>query len=238
MDRMLYVSMTGAKAMMSKQDRIAQNLANVNTPGYKSVSSQTLAVHTNGDHLNSRAYAIETSDSTNKEAGPMIKTDNSFNMAINGEGFFTVYDGKQEAYTRNGNFKLDTNGMLVNDKGYPVISQSGTISLPIGNSIDVAKDGSVYSIGSNGTTTLVDQLKIVDASVATRGENGLFYVSDNNVRQVENPDISSGYLESSNVNASTELVNMISASRLFDMQMKGIQFAKENDEAANKILQL
>lgn len=239
MDRMLYVSMTGAKAMLSKQDRIAQNLANVNTPGYKEVASQTTAVHVNRDRFNTRAFAVETTDSVKNTEGALYQTDTPTDVAINGKGWFSVFDGSSEAYTRNGSFKINANGMLTTAGGLPVLGSAGPISIPLGQGFQVSNDGYVYAISSNGVASQLDRLKIVDAALnqLVRKDNSLFY-STNILEQMDSPEVHAGYLESSNVNASTQLVDMISAARLFDMQMKSIQFAKENDEAANRIIQL
>lgn len=240
MDRMLYIGMTGAKSMLSKQDRIAQNLANVNTPGYKEIASQTIASHVNNDRLNSRAFAVETTDVVKDVEGPLYQTSTPTDLALNGKGWFSVYDGVSEAYTRNGSFQINSAGMLITAGGLPVLGSGGPISIPPGQGMDVSNDGNVYSVSATGVSTLIDKLKIVDieANKLVRKENNLFYSNGVEPGEMESVSVHSGYLESSNVNASTQLVDMISASRLFDMQMKTIQIAKENDESANRIIQL
>ena len=212
MDRGIFISMTGAKAALFKQDRISQNIANANTPGYKAVASQTMAVHLNADKYNSRAFAVETSDNTSYAEGSLNKTDNPLNIAVKNDAWFVVKDGERELLTRNGSFTLSPEGILVASDGKPVASEGGVVSIPSGYQIDISSNGEVYATSNEGRQVL--------------------HVT------IDTPEVYSGYLEASNVNTSSELIDMISTARLFDMHMKIISTFKENDESANKVIQL
>jgi flagellar basal-body rod protein FlgF len=149
-----------------------------------------------------------------------------------------------EAYTRNGSLKMDENGVLLTRDGLTVQGDGGALAIPPGRNIAVARDGTISLVpdGSEATgLTAVGRLKLVNPPAAelVRGDDGLFRLKGGTPAPAD-PDVSliSGALESSNVNVVDEMVNMISLARQFDMQMKLLQHAENNDGKAAQLLSL
>lgn len=243
MDRLIYVAMTGAKHILSQQATISQNLANVTTSGFRAQVDAFRAVPVIGPGLATRAYVIDASVGTDFRPGVVQTTGRDLDLAVNGKGWIAVQgaDGK-EGYTRYGSLAVNTNGLLQTRTGLNVLSSGGTLSIPPDTTITVAKDGTISVLQSNGTPNQVSEvgrIKLVNPpeDKLVRGDDGLFHLSDGGVADVdENVVLHSGGLESSNVNASEALVNMISLSRQFDLHMKLMQKAEQNDAKAAQIL--
>jgi flagellar basal-body rod protein FlgF len=166
-------------------------------------------------------------------------------VAVQGEGWLAVQaeDGS-EAYTRNGSLKLDENGVLRTASGLGVVGDGGPLSIPPGRNIAVAKDGTISLVpdGSAATgLTTIGRLKLVNPPQAelTRGDDGLFRMKDGSTADAD-PKVAvvSGSLESSNVNVVDGMVNMISLARQFEMQMKLLQHAENNDSKAAQLLSM
>ncbi|WP_210395769.1 flagellar basal-body rod protein FlgF [Motiliproteus sediminis] len=244
MDKLLYLSMTGATQTMLAQTAHANNLANVNTTGFKSDLAQARAMPVFGDGYNSRVYAMTERPATDQSPGMQNHTGNDLDVAIQGEGWLAVRaaDGS-EAYTRAGELQITAAGVLVTGSGLPVLGEGGPVQLPPAAKVDIGEDGTltVKVVGdADNTLAVVDRLKLVKpaAGELEKGLDGLMRASDNAVLQ---PDptvrVKSGYLESSNVNAVSELTAIIDLSRRFEMNIKMMQDAKENSEAAARVLQ-
>lgn len=246
MDKVLYIGMSGARENMLAQQAHANNLANATTTGFKSDMAQARAMQVFGDGQPSRVYAMSERPATNTESGTLIETGRQLDVAIQGEGWFTVRtpDGN-EAYTRAGELQIDASGLLVTGSGLPVIGNGGEpIVLPPIEHIEVANDGSI-TVRPQGEgaveLVLVDSLKMVkpEPGVLFKGVDGMMRTAN----QVPLPpaldvQIRSGYLESSNVNGVHELTSMITLARQFEMHIKVMKAAEENSTAATKILQL
>ncbi len=166
-------------------------------------------------------------------------------IAISGEGFIAVQtpDGR-EAYTRAGDLKTDNAGVLQTGAGYVVIGDNGPITIPDAAKVDIGKDGtiSISQIGDgNGGSTVVDRIKLVkpDTKQLQRNEYGLFELKNGQaVDRDEDVSVVSGTIETSNVNAASALVNMIELARQFELQIKMLKTAENNDSSASQILKL
>jgi len=152
-------------------------------------------------------------------------------------------DGK-EAYTRAGDLQIDANGQLTTGTGHPVLGDGGPITVPPYTSIYFARDGSI-SIVAQGqtpdTTSTVERIKLVKPSDVdmARGDDGLFRMKDGSSAPSDpGVQLSSGTLESSNVNTADAMVTMIELARHFEMQVKAIRTAEENAAAAAQIMRL
>ena len=246
MDKALYIAMTGAKHNMLAQVSRSNNLANINTTGFKAEFSQARAMPVYyGDGQPTRAYALTENQGSNFRVGPMVQTGRDLDIAIEGEGFIAVQarDG-QEAYTRAGSLHVDALGVLRNGSGLPVMGNGGPIAIPAAEKVDIGIDGNITVIplgqGAN-ETAVVDRIRLVnpDTNTLRKGEDGLFrsvtpeeeVPADGAVRVV------SGFIEGSNVNAVEELVGVLGLSRQYEMQVKLMQTVKQNDEASARMLQ-
>ena len=121
MDKLIYVAMTGAKQALEQQASTANNLANVNTTGFRAQLDQFRAVPLLGDGLPTRTFVIDSSVGSDFSAGAIQKTGRDLDVAVQGSGWIAVQapDGS-EAYTRNGSMQLNENGELQTSTGLPV----------------------------------------------------------------------------------------------------------------------
>ena len=176
--------------------------------------------------------------------GSFKQTENPFDLALEGKGFLCVETERGERYTRNGSFLIDRDGWLVTKNGYRVLGENGPVQLKKNNFI-VDEDGNIFqnlefagdplrlvSMEENewNDTVLVDRLKIVDFPKLryVKKEGDSFYRETEYsgaafVQEVERPNVRQGFLEQSNVNPVTEMVNLIEVHRSYDANQRMIQ---------------
>ena len=245
MDRMIYTAMTGAKHILEQQATTSNNLANATTTGFRAQIDQFRAVPIQGAALATRAFVVDSTTGSDFRGGAIQHTGRELDVAVQGRGWLAVQaeDGS-EAYTRNGNLKINENGLLQTPNGLNVLGDGGPLSIPPGRNIAVAKDGTVSLVpdGSAATgLTSIGRLKLVNPPEAglVRGDDGLFRLKEGASASADpNVTVISGSLESSNVNVVDEMVNMISLARQFDMHMKLLQNAEANDSKAMQMLSM
>ena len=240
MDRMIYLSMSGAKATMQRQELISHNLANVSTVGFRAEMQAFRAVPVRGDGATTRAYALETTTGYNDQAGVIQTTGRALDVAMKGNAWLAVQgnDGT-EAYTRNGQLDINAEGLLMTMNGLTVLGDGGPINVPQGQEVAIAADGTVSAKppGTAGRPTPIGRLKLVTPEEKlTRGADGLFRGGDGELPADPNARVAEGALEGSNVSAVEAMVSMISASRQFEQQMKLIQTAERQERTAQKLL--
>lgn len=247
MDRLIYTAMTGATAALSRQAAIAHNLANLTTPGYKAEEHRMRAVqvltHNTPPALPTRAFAVDASTHTDFSAGPVQHTGNPLDVAVRGRGFIALAmpDGS-EAYTRAGALEVSENGILQTKMGIPVMGDGGPITIPPDSRITIEADGTISVVpetGAQNTVNAIGRIKLVAPAEndLLRGADGLFRLPGNEAAPLaEEVRIASGYLEMSNVNPVAEMVAMIAAARQFELQMRLITTAEQNDRAATQVL--
>ena len=245
MDRLIYTAMTGAKHILEQQATTSHNLANATTTGFRAQIDQFRAVPVQGAALPTRAFVVDSTTGSDFRAGAIQHTGRELDVAVQGDGWIAVQaaDGT-EAYTRNGSLKMDENGVLQTGSGLAVLGDGGPLSIPPGRNIAVAKDGTISLVpdGSAATgLTSIGRLKLVNPPQAdlVRGDDGLFRLKDGNAADADpKVGVISGALEASNVNVVDEMVNMISLARQFDMQLKLLQHAENNDGKAAQLLSM
>jgi flagellar basal-body rod protein FlgF len=238
MDRMIYLSMSGAKATMQRQDTLANNLANVSTPGFRAELQAFRAVPVQGSGASTRVYALETTTGYDGSAGAITATGRNLDVAVTGSSWLSVQalDGT-EAYTRGGSFDVSSDGALVTRSGLPVLGDGGPIQIPPNAVVSIGGDGTVSAKGTDGKTTAVGRLKIVTPEAPlTRGADGLFRAPDGDLPADTNARVQDGALEGSNVSPVETMVAMISAARQFEAQMKMLSTAETNEKAASQLL--
>ena len=253
MTQSLNTAATGMAAQQTNLDVISNNLANVNTTGYKSERAEfqdlmyqtesTAGVSTAGTSAKPAATQVGlgstfSATESNFTNGALTSTGNPLDMSINGSGFFKVLlpDG-QFGYTRDGSFQTDSNGLLVTSDGYPV---QPPITIPQGStSISVSNQGvvSVVEPGSSDTVQLDPPINVTmfanPGALQRMGQNLFLENKASGSPQDGNPgangsgSIASGYLEGSNVQVVTEMVNMIMAQRAYEINSKAIQTSDE-----------
>jgi flagellar basal-body rod protein FlgG len=237
----LYTAAAGMAAQEQRLDAVSNDIANVNTAGYKKVRvgfRDLVYQQTGPTGVRTGAGAAITQLGRSSAQGSLQQTGNPFDLAIQGQGYFQVRraDG-QNVLTRNGSFGVDPRGRLTNSNGELVVPG---VTVPAGT------DSSKVSIGADGTVTAggrrVGQIQIFNVPAP----NGLVPAGDNNylpsaasgaVRRVTNPSITQGMLESSDVDLSDAMVDMMDAQRSYSMASKAIHMQDQMAEIANGIKQ-
>ena len=248
MEPALWAAKTGLDAQQTQMTVTANNLANVNTSGFK----KSRAVFDDLLYQNLGQVGAATSQNTQSPSGLQLgtgvrvvateksyiqgnldNTGNSFDLAVQGRGFFQVLrlDGTL-AYTRDGSFQVNAQGQLVNSSGYPV---QPAISIPTGaQSVTISSDGVVsVQVAGQSTPTQVGTLQLADfinpAGLQDIGGNLALESAASGAAQTGTPGLSGlgtlvqGSLESSNVNVVEELVNMIETQRAYEMNSKAVE---------------
>ncbi|MET0333290.1 MAG: flagellar basal-body rod protein FlgF [Rhizobacter sp.] len=241
MDRMIYLSMSGAKAMMQRQDTLANNLANVSTPGFRAELQAFRAVPVLGDGASTRVYALETTPGYDNSPGVITNTGRNLDVAAKGNSWLSVQalDGT-EAYTRGGALDITSEGTLVTRSGLPVMGDGGPIQIPANSEVAIGADGTISAKNATtGRSTTVGKLKLVTPETPLqRGEDGLFRGAEGDLAADANARVQDGALEGSNVSAVETMVAMIAAARQFETQMKMLQTAEGDEKAAAQLLSM
>ena len=240
MDRMIYLSMSGAKATMQRQDTLAHNLANVSTVGFRAELAAFRAVPVQGGGASTRVYALESTPGYNPEAGNVTATGRNLDVAMKGNAWLAVQglDGT-EAYTRAGALDVSSDGTLTTMGGLTVLGDGGPIQVPPNSEVHIASDGTVSAKGATGGSTAVGKLKLVTPEgPLQRGIDGLFRAEEGDLPADANARVQDGALEGSNVSAVETMVSMITAARQFEAQMKMLQTAESDEKAAAQLLSM
>jgi flagellar basal-body rod protein FlgF len=243
MDRGLYVAMTGAKQIMQAQAVNNHNIANSSTTGFRADGVAFTSEPIYGPGYATRVNAVAGDAGTDFSSGVMMSTSRPLDIAVNGKGFIAVRgaDG-QEAYTRAGDLQVTALGAVVTSTGFPVLSESGPLTVPPSTQVTIGTDGtvSVVPLGlSAAAQSQVDRIKLVNPSPKDlqKGSDGLLRLkSGGKAKTDETVTITSGELESSNVNAAQSLVNMIELQRLYELQIKSISSTDQNEQSAQRMM--
>jgi len=245
MDRLIYTAMTGAKHVFMQQAGTANNLANASTIGFKAQEHRFRAVPVLGEGMPTRAFVVDASVSDVMDQGPLMFSGRNLDVALSGKGWLAVQlpDGS-EAYTRAGSLDVGVTGLLQTKAGNPVMGDGGPINIPPDNTIEISPDGTISVVPTFGTpnnANAIGRLKLVNPPEAdlVRGADGLFRLRSGQPAPADQSvQVSSGALEGSNVNVADAMVNLISLSRQFEMQIKMLQTADTNAQRADQLLSM
>ena len=271
--RGIYTSTSGMVAQQAKLDTVANNLANADQTGFKKdttvfkafpdmllkrINDDGLAIVPAGSFdraplVGKLGTGVEVNEVfTEFHQGGLQRTENKFDLALKGKGFFTVMTERGERYTRNGTFTLSNDGILVTHNGYPVMGENGIIRIQkenfhVGNNGEVIVKNRIpfdprdtSALGENWIeSVIVDKLKIVDfENIREIKKEG-----DSLYRETEysgpplppetEPQILQAFLEKSNVNIVREMVDMINVQRSYEANQKSIL---THDQALGKLI--
>jgi flagellar basal-body rod protein FlgF len=244
----MYLSAAGAQAQTRRLEVIANNLANVDTVGFK----RELAVFqarfaeaiergqaSSGDgSINDLGGGVAMVPSkTDFSSGPLKLTKTPTDLAIDGEGFFVVDKGGEHYLTRAGNFRLTDRGQLVTQQGYPVLSENfSPITIdPSGGDWQLSGSGTIRQQGNAQNLAIVQPESPGDLSKA--GENLFRPLADPRPLPAAGRRVVSGYLEQSGVKPTSEMMEMIEASRAVEANVNLMQTQDQMLSGLNKLLQ-
>ena len=222
----LYAALTGNLTAMRKLDVVSNNLANANTTGFKQdrLAFQSLLANTAPAPAGLTDAPVMASERfyTDFSQGPLKQTDNSLDVAIEGDGFFVVQTANGPAYTRQGNFSRNAAGRLINADGLEVQGAGGPITIN-GGTVDINARGEINVDGVR-----IGALQIVDFPkpyVLQKIGSSLFMPADPQAapQPAANARISQGFIENSNVSVVREMVQLIEASRYFETCQRVVQ---------------
>lgn len=236
---MIYLSMSGAKATLQRQDTLANNLANVSTTGFRAELQAFRAVPVQGSGASTRVFTLETTTGYDTSPGPVAATGRNLDVAVRGDSWLAVQglDGT-EGYTRAGSLDVSADGTLVTRAGLQVLGDGGPIQLPPNSEASIAADGSVSARLPSGASSIVGKLKLVTPEAKLeRGTDGLFRGPGGDPLEADPAArVQDGALEGSNVSPVESMVAMIAAARQFEAQMKMMQTAEADEKAAAQLL--
>ncbi|MBT3274066.1 MAG: flagellar basal-body rod protein FlgF [Spirochaetales bacterium] len=274
--RGIYTGASGMVAQMHRMDALSNNLANVDVTGYKRDTSISKAfpemlihrVNDNGTYkfpfgsveTGPIAGTLGTGVEFNElytvfTQGALKETNNPFDLALDGEGFFAIDTQHGERFTRNGTFVLGKEGMLLTKEGMPVLGENGPIKIKKNNFV-IDAQGRVFQNGALSgdpqrmvsieeneweSMELVDTLRIVEFSrdrYLKKQGNSLWMSTDEsgdarNLLDSQRPKVYQGFLEASNVNPVREMVNLIEVNRAYEANQKTIQ---TQDDITGKLI--
>ena len=232
-----YTALSGLRTRIDQLDRVAADLANVNTAGYKSERVTTLAAERQdfSQALQSAVDVVAGPGRLDLRSGPLTPTGRDLDVALEGSGFFEVETPNGVRLTRNGQLDRRSDGTVVTSDGLPVLGESGPIVLGRG-AITVQPDGTIRA-GS----VVAGRLKVVDVSDydgLRREDHGRFrYVGAGQPAPVETTTIRGGSLEQSNVSVVERMVHMTEIGRSFEALQRGLNVLM-NDVELRSITEL
>lgn len=255
MSKGIFTAVSGAMAQSARLDTVANNLANVNTTGFKRdgqlfreyltsynkepgaieaprvpASLESFYAHNGGD----KSFVDLDGTYSDFSQGTIRPTGNSLDVALEGDGFFEVATPEGGRYTRAGNFSVDGDGRLVTKQGFPVQRQGGGEFRFTTSDVTISGNGEVFEQGQSvGTLALV---RVANKDALLKQGANLFALKENldaQISQAVDVKVNQGFLEGSNVNIVREMTDMISATRTFESTQKAIQ---AYDQMAAKVV--
>ena len=228
----IYTAARGLNSRMKNLEIVANNLANLNTTGFKREVPFSEVMNQYGK--------VDIQKATDYQQGDLMQTSNPLDVAISGNGFFVVQTENGAELTRNGQFKISDDGYIVTRDGNKVLGRNGAINV---NNLLLDKD-KVLTITQKGGIkygdNVIDSLLIAKMNdpQASERTTGVNFNADNDGFQIANPDsyvIKQGYLEESNINPIKEMEAMIQLNSEYDSSSKVINYLDQSLDEANQI---
>jgi len=239
----LYTAATGMLVQQLRQEVVSQNLANLNTPGYKQRHAVNRTFSDVLLHRLSESKGVVPIGTTNRGVqiddvpvdwtqGTFEATDSSFDFALQGKGFFTINTPEGSMYTRNGHFQVDEEGFLVSSPGNYIMGDAGPIWVG-------REEFAVYPDGTVAVQDeTIDKLHLVDftSDKIIPVADGLFKAVPESEEAPSNARVRQGYLEKSNIDPVNQVVRMMEAARAFEANQRVVQvYDQIMSKGANEI---
>lgn len=234
MIRGLYAAASGMMAQMARQDVYANNLANVNSVGFRrgqAVLGQFSAdlAAAAGTPATASGGAMALPASLDLSQGPLSPTSRNLDLALSGDGFFVLQTPKGLVYTRNGQFSLDAQKQLVSGQGYPVLGEQGPITIPSGD-FTVDASGQIMTGGQ-----VVARLRVETPLVPRPLGNACFAAAG--AQPAKSFTVSQGMIEQANVNAMQEMGRMMNGYRYYEANATALRYQDETLSSLMKVVQ-
>lgn len=266
----IYTAVSGAMAQSDKMDTIANNIANANTPAFKrdeQVFREYLTSYEKQpDSINApkvpatvesfyplngadKSYVDSAGTSTSFAQGSLQVTNNPFDLALDGEGFFEVLTPNGPRLTRNGSFTMNAQGQLVTKQGFPVLQEDSTGAQPMQNRFVNIGSATSWSVSPQGEM-LIDNEAAGKLSIVTAENKDIFQKEGNSLYKLretiagtlvpaKNSKLHQGSIEKSNVNLVSEMSDLIKTTRVFETTQKAIQaYDQMNGKLVNDVAKL
>jgi len=239
-----YAAVTGLVAKMDALDVAATNLANVSTTGYKAQKEfyKALSASLNGILPRSSVnrainnYGVLGGATISLDSGALQKTGNELDVAVEGSGFFAVQSSAGVRYTRNGNFRINSQGVLTTSSGDPVLGEAGPITLTSGK-VSISSDGTISQNGG-----VLARLKLVDltANQITPQGNSLYVAPEGAEKPAASRQVRQGMIEASNMDPVNGTVQLIMIQRNAEMLQRALQIFNNdfNKTAAEEVARI
>mgnify|MGYP000135569886 CR=1 FL=1 len=244
MNSSLWVAKTGLDAQQTRMQVVSNNLANANTVGFQSDFEMARGYeNTQAVGFKTRVNSVTEHPATDFNRGVLIETGRELDMAVKGDGWIAVQakDGT-EGFSRAGQLHISPEGQLMTGNNLPVLGNGGPIAIPEADRILIGGDGTI-TIQPRGQgaeqLSVIDRIKLVSPAYQDlyKADDGLVRRRDG---QEQQPDaalaVQSGFLESSNVSAVDELVNIMSLSRQYELNVTMMKTMDDNASAASTVL--
>lgn len=224
METPIYIALSRQMTLRQQMDVVANNIANASTPGFKAEMLLLTEVELPAERGTELSYVQDFATARDFSAGPLRATGNDLDLAIQGDGFFSVQTPDGVRYTRVGRFQLDANGTLITSQGYPVLAGGGTVTIdPDNGPINIAEDGSISTDLALGgeQQQVVGKLDLVDFA-----DRGTLKPAPDNLFIAEGPavaatgKIAQRMLEDSNVRPILEMTNLIEVTRNYQAMQR------------------
>ena len=239
MDKLLYTAMSGAQHALMAQGIRANNLANANTQGFRADYELAAARTLSGDGFHTRVLAQSQQAGSDFSPAPLQDTGRELDVAIQGEGFIALQSGEQEGYTRAGNILVSPEGELTIN-GHVVMGADGPLLLPEFSALSIGSDGTISLTPPGGGAQVEGgRIKLVrpDEGELQKGRDGLFYAIEPGALAVdEEVQLKQGYLEGANVNVVEEMVQNMTLSRQFELQVRAMKTADDQARAGARLI--
>jgi flagellar basal-body rod protein FlgF len=216
-----YAALSGMHARLAALDRIASDIANASTSGYKAERASTAEARrpSFGESLQAAVDVAAGGSRMDLRAGAISTTGRPLDVAIEGGGFLAVETANGERYTRNGHLVRRADGVLTTDEGDPVLGASGRITIDGNAAVRIDPDGTVRS-----GNTIAGRLKVVDVEpgVSLARDGGSRFRASASPIEIERPALVPGALEQSNVSVVQRVAEMSEVSRNFETLLRGV----------------
>ena len=237
-----YVALSRQMILQHQMDAIANNIANMTTPAYKAeelIFAEELA-RTQGasksESGNGISFVHDPTRMRRLAPGPMTSTHNPLDLALSEDGYFVVETAAGERYTRAGNFTLDEAGQIVTSQGRPVLGEGGAplVVPPEAKSITIAPDGTVST--DQGEIGRIQVVVFENRQMLMKQQNNLYEANGERPIPAEDPKVSQGMLEGSNVQGVVEMTRLINVVRSYQASQRLLEKEDQLQRKAIEIL--